>query len=240
MRQAGSTTDRATNEVWLGRRRPGSYNQRVSVLLSNIRETTMPKMTLTYFDNSTSRGEECRLALFLADVPFTDERLKTDQWAQRKATTPFGALPVLTAEGHPPLAQSNAILRLIGSMHGLHPSEPWEAARHESVLGSVEDLRTRLTATRRPKDDERKLAREEFARGYMQEWAGHIQAQLGDPFIGGAKLQVADLKVFVAMTPFMRGAIDHIPTDVFAAFPKLLRHYEAVKTHPKVVAWYAR
>jgi prostaglandin-H2 D-isomerase / glutathione transferase len=200
----------------------------------------MPKMTLTYFDSAASRGEECRLALFVAEVPFTDERLKHPEWAKRKAATPYGALPVLTSEGHPPLGQSNAILRLIGGLHGLHPTDPWEAARHDSVMGAVEDLRERLGRIRHLKDDERKAAREELARGYMQEWAGHIQAQINDPFLGGATLQVADLKLFVAMTPFLKGVIDHIPTDVFQGFPKLLRHYETVSHHPRVVAWHAR
>ncbi len=200
----------------------------------------MAQMTLTYFDTPSSRGEECRLALFVAGVPFTDERLKGPDWEKRKPSTPYGALPVLTAEGLPPLAQSNAILWLVGSQHGLHPVDPWEAARHESVMGAVEDLRGRLGPMRRLKGDELKRAREELARGFMQEWAGHIQGQLGEPFIGGASLHVADLKLFVALTPFLKGAIDHIPADVFKDFPKLSRHYEAVKNHPKVVAWYAR
>ncbi len=200
----------------------------------------MAKMTLTYFDFPASRGEECRLALFVAGVPFTDERLKPAEWEKRRASTPYGALPVLTAEGHRPLAQSNAILRLVGSLHGLHPADSWEAARHEAVMGAVEDLRGRLRLIRDLKDDERKRAREELARGFMQEWAGHIQDQLDGTFVGGETLNVADLKLFVAMTPFIKGAIDHIPTDVFKGFPRLARHYEAVKNHPKVVAWYAR
>jgi glutathione S-transferase len=200
----------------------------------------MAQMTLTYFDSPASRGEECRLALFVAGVPFTDERLKHPDWEKRKASTPYGALPILTAEGHPPLAQSNAILRLIGGLHGLHPTDAWEAARHEALMGAVEDLRGRVGPTRHLKDEERKRAREELARGFMQEWAGHVQNQLGDPFIGGNALQVADLKLFVTVTPFLKGTLEHIPTDVFKGFPKLLRHHEAVTAHPKVVAWYAR
>jgi glutathione S-transferase len=200
----------------------------------------MAKMTLTYFDTPSSRGEECRLALFVAGVPFTDERLKGADWGKRKASTPYGALPVLTAEGHPPLAQSNAILRLIGGLHGLHPTDAWEAARHESVMGAVEDMRGQLAPTRHLADDERKRAREALAQGFLQDWAGHIEAQIGDPFIGKESLQVADLKLFVAVVPLLRGSIDHIPADVFKGFPKLLRHHEAVKTHPKIVAWYAR
>jgi len=113
---------------------------------------------LTYFDAAASRGEECRLALHVAGLSFEDERLNRDQWTVRKASTPFGALPVLTVDGRQ-LAQSNAILRFIGSQHGLHPAEPF---------------------------------------------------------------------------------IDYIPTDVFGAFPKLLRLVEAVKQHSRVVDWYAR
>src|SRR4051812_21863992 len=101
----------------------------------------MTKPTLTYFDIPTSRGEECRLALFIAGVPFTDERLSREQWAARKATSPFGALPIFTGEGKPPLAQSNAILRMIGGQHGLLPADAWESARHEAVMCSVEEMR---------------------------------------------------------------------------------------------------
>lgn len=200
----------------------------------------MPNMTLTYFDSPVSRGEDCRLALFVAGVPFTDERLKHDAWEKRKAGTPYGALPVLTAEQHPPIAQSNAILRLVGSLHGMHPAEPWEAARHEALMGSIEDFRVRLGQTRHADKEQLKKNREEFAHGYLMEWAGHVQAQLGDPFIGGSKIQVADLKLFVVLGPIVKGTIDHVPATAFNDFPKLTGHYAAVKAHPKVAEWYAR
>jgi hypothetical protein len=51
---------------------------------------------------------------------------------------------------------------------------------------------------------------------------------------------VADLKLFVAMGPLLAGRMDHIPVSTFAPFPKLLALVEAVRRHPKVVAWYAR
>ena len=104
---------------------------------------------LTYFDAATSRGEECRLALHVAGLPFEDERLNGDQWAARKASTPFGALPVLAIDGRQ-LAQSNAILRFIGSQHGLHPAEPFEAALHESLMCAVERMPRRTSPTRPP------------------------------------------------------------------------------------------
>ena len=202
----------------------------------------MPKLKLTYFDTSASRGEECRLALHLAGLPFEDERLDRAGWSARRAAAPFGALPILEVEGKGQLAQSNAILSYIGRAHGLLPADPFECARHESLLSAVEDLRGLLRPVVRISDEaEKKRARTEFAGGALQDWAGQIERQIGSgPFVGGAKIGVADLKIYVAVGTFIRGGIDHIPADVFKAFPKLTALYSAVKAHPKVAEWQDR
>jgi glutathione S-transferase len=201
----------------------------------------MSTPTLTYFDIPTSRGEEIRLALTIAGVPFHDERLNRAQWELRKPSAPFGALPIFTSEGRPALAQSNAILRMIGSQHQLLPSDAWESARHEAVMCAVEELRARLGPTARIKDaTEKRLAREALASGYLPEWLGQIEKQIAGPFLGGAAISVADLKLFVVLSPVFQGTIDHISPDIFKAFPKLTALVGAVRAHPKVTAWYAR
>jgi len=201
----------------------------------------MSKPTLTYFDIPTSRGEEIRLALTIANVPFTDERLNRAQWELRKPSAPFGALPIFTTEGRPPLAQSNAILRMLGAQHGLLPSDPWESARHEAVMCAVEEMRAKLGPTGRLKDPaEKQAAREALARDFFPEWGAQIEKQITGPFLGGAALSVADLKLFVAMTPLLAAKIDHIPADTFKPFPKLIALVAAVKAHAKVTEWYAR
>ncbi len=201
----------------------------------------MSQPTLTYFDIPTSRGEECRLALTIAGVPFTDERLTRAQWEERKASSPYGALPLFTSEGRPPLAQSNAILRMLGSQHGLLPADPWESARHEAVMCAVEEFRGKVGPTGRIKDPaEKKLAREALAAGFLPEWSAQIERQITGPFVGGAAISVADLKLFVALTPLLKGTMDHVSPELFQPFKKLLALVEAVKTHPKVAAWYAR
>lgn len=201
----------------------------------------MTKPTLTYFDIPTSRGEECRLALFIAGVPFQDERLTRPQWEARRASSPFGAMPIFTREGKPPLAQSNAILRMLGAEHGLLPTDPWESARHEAVMCAVEELRALIRPSNRMKDpEEKKKAREELAAGPLPEWSGQIEKQIAGPFLGGKAISVADLKLFVALTQLMEGNLDHIPVETFKPFPKLTALVAAVKQHPKVVEWYAR
>lgn len=202
----------------------------------------MATTKLTYFDFPGGRGEDCRLALFIAGVDFDDDRVGSKAWPERKPGTPYGAMPVLEIEGKGKLAQSNTILRYIGRKYDLHPVDEWEAARHEAVMCAVEDLRFAVTPTFLIKDeDERKTAREELAEGFIQRWGANVEKQLGDaPFLGGHLINVADLKLFVVMKWFIGGKLDHIRTNVFEAFPKLSAHYEAVKTNPKVVEWYSR
>jgi prostaglandin-H2 D-isomerase / glutathione transferase len=202
----------------------------------------MVKPKLTYFDAPVSRGEECRLALHLAGVDFEDERIKADQWPALKPTTPFGSLPTLTLPGRPVLAQSTAILVFVGRTHGLHPSDAFEAARHEAMMQFAEDLRAHVTPTMRIKDDaEKKAAREALARDYLPDWGRHAEGQLGDgPFFAGAKLHVVDLKLHLVLRWFKGGKLDHIAPTVFDGFPKLTRLHDAVRDDARVQSWYAR
>lgn len=201
----------------------------------------MSTYTLTYFDIPGSRGEECRLALHLAGVPFTDVRVDGGAWASRKQLAPFGSLPFLEVEGKGTLAQSNAILSYLGRAHGLLPADPWEAARHEAVMAAVEDLRAQIGPTTRMKDEvEKKARRLELATGFLPAWGAQVERQIGEgPFLGGAKPSVADLKLYVVARWIAKGILDHIPADLFAQFPKLTRLAAAVGEHPEVARWNA-
>ena len=201
----------------------------------------MDKPRLIYFDAPVSRGEECRLALHLAGFDFEDVRVSGADWPAMKETTPYGALPVLELPGKPPLAQSNAILVMVGRAHGLHPSDAFEAARHEGMMQHVEDLRGAVGPTIRMSDPEKKAAREALATGYLPQWARAAEKNIGDgPFFGGAKLSVVDLKLHMAVRWFIGGKVDHIPATIFAGYPKLMRVHDAVRDHAGVKAWYAR
>jgi glutathione S-transferase len=201
----------------------------------------MPDIKLTYFDFAGSRGEECRLALHVAGVPFEDERLAGKQWGDLKASTPYGALPVLTVAGKGQLAQSNAILTFIGRGHGLHPSDAWEAARHEAILAACEELRHRVNEVLAIKEEPaRKEAREAMASGLLQTWGARLERQIEGPFVAGDRLHVADLKLFIVVGWFAKGVVDHVPPHVFEPFGKLTGLYDAVARHEKVASWYAR
>ena len=203
---------------------------------------SMSRPTLIYFDAPVSRGEECRLALHIAGVDFEDVRIKGDDWPGLKPSTPFGSMPVLEMPGHAPLAQSNAILVLIGRQYGLHPKDDFQAARHEAMMSHVEDLRAAVSPTLRMKDaEEKKSARETLAASYLPTWAEQTEKQIGHgAFFAGGKLNVVDLKLYVVVRWFLGGKLDHIPTTIFAKYPKLLGVHDAVRDDARVKAWYAK
>lgn len=201
----------------------------------------MTKPRLIYFDAPVSRGEECRLALHIAGVDFEDVRIAGADWRAMKAQTPYGGLPVLELPGRPPLAHSNAILVMIGRQHGLHPRDDFEAALHEGMMQHVEDLRGVVGPTIRMGDAEKKAAREAMVAGYLPDWARAAEKNIpGEPFFGGEKLNVVDLKLHMAVRWFIGGKVDHIPATIFAAYPKLMRVHDAVRDHPRVKDWYSK
>jgi glutathione S-transferase len=201
----------------------------------------MSKPRLTYFDAPISRGEECRLALHVAGVDFEDVRINRDDWAALKPRTPYGGLPVLELPGHAPFAHSNAILVLIGRRHGLHPTDDFEAARHEGMMQHVEDLRAKVSPTIRMGEAERKTAREALVADYLPAWARAAEKNIATgPFFGGEKIHVVDFKIHMAVRWFIGGAVDYIPATIFAGYPKLVGVHDAVRDHPGVKSWYAR
>jgi len=203
----------------------------------------MSKPKLVYFDAPVSRGEECRLAFAVAGADFEDVRLKREEWAAKKPTSPYGSVPYLEVEGKGTLAQSNAILTYIGRGHGLHPTDPFEAARHEAMMENVEELRHKLAPTLFiAEETEKKKAREALAATTIPQWATHTEKHISDdgPFFAGPKLHVVDLKLHMIVRWFAGGKLDHISADIFKPFPKLTRVYEAVDAHEAVKSWRAK
>ena len=202
----------------------------------------MSKPRLIYFDFAGSRGEECRIALHLAGIDFEDVRIQSKDWPAMKDSTPFGALPVLEIPGKPPLAHSHAILVLIGRQHGLHPSDSFEAAKHEELMCAVEELRHKMSPALRITDpEEKRKVREALAANEIHTWGKQVERQLGSgPFVAGAALQVADLKLYMLVRWFKSGVLDHVPTTVLDHCPKLLRLSAAVGEHAGVKSWLAK
>ena len=105
----------------------------------------------------------------------------------------------------------------------------------------VEDLRLTVAPTIRMGDAEKKAAREAIVANFLPAWARAAERNIqGEPFFGGAKPHVVDLKLHMAVRWFIGGKVDHIPATIFSAYPKLLRVHDAVRDHAAVKSWYAK
>ena len=204
-------------------------------------ENSVTKPRLIYFDAPVSRGEECRLALHLAGIDFDDVRIKGADWPAMKEQMPYGSLPVLELPAKPALAHSNAILVLIGRRHGLHPADDFEAARHEGMMQHVETLRSVVAPTIRMAEPEKKATREALVADFLPAWARAAEKNItGTPFFGGERIQVVDLKLYMAVRWFIGGKVDYIPATIFADYPKLIGVHDAARDHAGVKSWYAK
>ena len=204
----------------------------------------MAYIKLSYFDFHGGRGEPARLALFIGDVSYQDDRLKFADFMKAKSSLPYGALPVLEVDGKV-LAQSSGINRYVGKLTDLYPSDPWQAAVCDEVMDAVEDVAHKVGPSLSIKDPaEKKSAREALVDGPITFFLERIENRLrqgGGTYFVDDRLTVADLRVFVWVRHIRSGKLDHIPTDLpDRVAPLLAEHAERIASLPKVKEYYAR
>ena len=203
----------------------------------------MPQLKLSYFDMHGGRAEPARLALAIGGITFEDHRFAFPEFAELRKTTPFGQVPVLHVDGTQ-VTQCDAILRYVGKLAGLYPTDPLQALLCDEVMYVVEEAGVKMGPTFRMTGDEQKAARLALVNGSMPQYLGWLQSQLlahGGEYFADGRLTVADLKVFVDVRGLNSGRLDHVPTDlVEKAAPALNAHMQRIAQLPAVVAYYAQ
>ncbi|EQC33716.1 hypothetical protein SDRG_08819 [Saprolegnia diclina VS20] len=204
-----------------------------------------PTLKLTYF-NAPGRAELTRLALFLHDIPFEDERISYNEFMARKPSLPFQQLPTLTVDGEV-FAQSHGMARYVGHLTGLYPmSDPLGAYRVDEVLAASDDIVNKLIPSLFERDMEKKLAmRKALAAETLPTLYACLEARLvaanaKGPFLLGETLSLADIELFVMRLSMRSRHMDGIPTTICDKYPRWNAIADAVAVLPKVQAWYAQ
>jgi len=202
----------------------------------------MTQYKLSYFDFSGGRGEPIRIAFHAAGVALEDNRLSFQQFGEMREGTPFNSLPVLDIDGAA-VTQSNAILRYVGKLGGLYPTDTLQALYCDEVMDAVEHLSYHIGQTMRLPADELRAAREKLVAGWLTTFVRGIDGLLtrgGGEYFADRRLTVADLKMFIETRWLCSGALDHVPTDfVQKLAPGLVAHQQRIEKDPVVVAYYA-
>eukprot|EP01089_Gocevia_fonbrunei_P011683 TRINITY_DN2539_c0_g1_i1.p1 TRINITY_DN2539_c0_g1~~TRINITY_DN2539_c0_g1_i1.p1 ORF type:complete len:225 (-),score=58.98 TRINITY_DN2539_c0_g1_i1:77-724(-) len=201
-----------------------------------------PKYKLTYFDID-GRAEYIRIAFFIGGIEFEDHRISHADWPNLKSSTVWGTLPILEIAGQGTLGQSGAILRYVGKLTNLYPTNEWDAARADDVYDGIDHIMLPLGRTIHEKDSEKKKqTREELvsADGDLTKWFQNLEKKLSESkgaFAIGSELTTADLKLYVFLKWLKSGVLDHIPATFADSYPKTSAVFKAVAEHEKIVAW---
>eukprot|EP00999_Lentomonas_sp_LEN2_P000173 NODE_1167_length_973_cov_115.288416_g1122_i0.p1 GENE.NODE_1167_length_973_cov_115.288416_g1122_i0~~NODE_1167_length_973_cov_115.288416_g1122_i0.p1 ORF type:complete len:264 (+),score=98.26 NODE_1167_length_973_cov_115.288416_g1122_i0:84-875(+) len=199
-----------------------------------------PKIKLTYFD-IPGLAEPVRLAFHIGGIPFEDERLTREEFAERKESLPSKQVPVLEVDGKT-LTQSGAILRYAGSQAGLIPSDPWTAAKMEEIQGMFTDMLEKFRPTFALEGDAQVEARKKFAEEGAPVHFGAIEKAIqanGQGWAAGSTMTVVDLQIFGFCVTFGSGMFDGVPKDMLEKYPGIQAIKKAVEQHPKVAAYLA-
>lgn len=218
-----------------------------SMTIANAAASKRPSSIKLYYGDIYFWRAECvRLGLFLGDVPFEDVRDRKLDDLKAAGKLAFGAVPVLEVDGKM-LSQTQAIAVYAARLSGIHPEDPWLAAKVDECLGGCTDVTATIGSTFRLPNKDKVAAREALI-----EEGGRLRMHLGGldklcvengncGHAVGESITVADLAIWRLVGWLSSGALDGIPKDfVRETFPALSKLVSNVDSNPKVQEWKAK
>jgi glutathione S-transferase len=226
---------------------------------------SVPTLKLQYFPIA-GRGEPIRLALGVQEIEFEDELVDFKTWGELKSSSKFGQMPLLTIteEGDTRvLSQMSAILRYVSTLKSktLYPENPLERAKVDEVCGLLEDLNRDVSSAiyfnmkpqtyghpenfHRTEEGKAILIqlRTRVATEILPKFCGFFTTLLeesNEQFLCGDSMTIADLMALPQLDRYRQGSLDHVPTDVLDAYPKVTAYLQRMKEHADVKGHYDR
>lgn len=217
---------------------------------------------LTYFDIH-GVAEKIRLALVLNHVEFEDVRVGMgEEWEELKPKTKYGQLPFLKIDNGPELPQSDAILRLVGTMgkNALYPQDPAEQFKVNEAINVIDDMARAFHpayyfqwtpeafgyAKDFPESEEGiakfKELRETFLADVLPTHLKNVAMLLkanGNKFIASsAGPTIADCHTVAFLNQFQLGQHEHFPKGCLSISPEVAEYIERFLAIPEVAEWY--
>ena len=209
--------------------------------------STPPAPYQLYYFPIPGRAEGVRVALSLANLDWNDNEIMGAQYDQMKkdGELPWGLVPILqTPNGT--LGESTAIMRYIGEMAGLTPTDSFQAAKVDEFLDGMEPFSGVLSGTFSMDDvDERTKARQAV---FNEDGDGTknlklLQTKIAESTTGWAantdNMSIADIRAFCGIFGLFSGNFDGIDKSILAAYPGLLEYHDRVANEPRMLQHYA-
>jgi glutathione S-transferase len=179
-------------------------------------------------------------------------------WPAVKASMPLGQMPLLEIEeaGGDKLAvpQSLAILRYLGKLGGLYPSDPFEAIQVDTMIDTITEMSLPIEMTVQG-SVKWMIGDEPWTKEQVLEIRKRIStdAKNGLPFklsffekkldsngtgwLVGDKVTIADLLLHRIATWLSSGMLDGFSTDVLDGYSLVKAHGDKIEAIPEVISW---
>jgi len=194
----------------------------------------MPQYKLYYFD-IRGRAEPIRFTFAQAGVPFEEVLIPGLEWQKCKEQMPFGQIPVLEVDGKQ-LSQSAAILRYLGSQHGLEADNAWDRAVGDELATSWVDMLGPIGGVVNESDPVAKKQKldefiEEFLKARLQFFNEHFSKSKSG-FVVGNKVTWCDFAIYGSLA--MVKDFYHVP---FTGYDHLEKFMKKIESLPKIKQW---
>ncbi|CAJ0574688.1 unnamed protein product, partial [Mesorhabditis spiculigera] len=183
-------------------------------------------------------GEPSRQLFALANVDFEDHRVRREEWAALKNSTPFGQMPVLEVDGKQ-LAQSKAIARYLAHQFGFAGETLWEQAQVDAWGDQISDYMNEVLdyfhfkVGYTPGDAEAAYQTQVIpARERFFPIAVKQLMENGSGFLVGNKVSWADLFLIYHVETFRNCRPEYVDD-----YPGILAHFEKVRAIPELKKW---
>ncbi len=196
----------------------------------------MSTYKLTYFPLE-AKAELIRYVFAQADVKFEDKRIKSEEWATMKPTTPFGYLPTLEVDGEL-LAGSGPIVRFLGERLGLAGSNDIENAKIAAIKDVLDEIVTKMGEAFFEEDEAAKAKlKDEMVGELIPKYLGLMEKTIktnpkSGGFLFGLGLTYVDLNLSLVID-----CMKLFKEEVFEGFPEVRKNYEAVRNQPRIAEW---
>eukprot|EP01100_Stratorugosa_tubuloviscum_P010004 TRINITY_DN423_c0_g1_i1.p1 TRINITY_DN423_c0_g1~~TRINITY_DN423_c0_g1_i1.p1 ORF type:complete len:219 (-),score=92.89 TRINITY_DN423_c0_g1_i1:116-772(-) len=202
---------------------------------------------LTYF-NGAGRADPIRLAFAIGNIPFEDERLNYGQFIERKENGcfRFGKLPQLSIDNNKIFTQAIAIVRFVGKLAGLYPTNIIDQLRIDEILDVIHEIVYNSTASYYEEDiNKKKLMREKLVEENILpifKILNNLLKENGSngSFIGD-QITIAELWVYTFVQFHIKdGLMQFIDPNLFNTneFEEINKLVNKIHNHPKVNEYY--
>eukprot|EP00440_Ansanella_granifera_P040228 gb/GFBE01043634.1/.p2 GENE.gb/GFBE01043634.1/~~gb/GFBE01043634.1/.p2 ORF type:complete len:227 (-),score=69.34 gb/GFBE01043634.1/:115-795(-) len=197
-------------------------------------------------------AEPIRILLHLGKFDWTDDRIDFKEWPNIKPTTKWGQVPLLITPDGKELTQTKAIVRYLAaqvnckqgflSSQKCYPGDLMLRFQIDEMIDVMEDVRQKIRqrCVQIKDQAEKEAARQQlFADGGdCDVLLKKIESLVGDKYMVGNALTVADIWCFFFLNFLRCGFLDGIPKDYLVKYPRLKAIVANVSAHPEIKAYY--